>query len=222
VKSWQTERAARQLRECLAPDGLALSLQNGLGNEDVLAQALGPQRTARGVTTSGAVLLAPGVARPGGEGQVVLERDARLERLESMLTAANFQIQLVADTRKLVWGKLVASAAINPLTALLRLKNGHLLERGEARRLLGELARETASVAWALGVELPFDDPQAAVEQVIRQTASNSSSMLQDVLRGSRTEVDAINGAVIALGQANGVPTPVNRVVWSLVRALFP
>ena len=139
-----------------------------------------------------------------------------------MLTAAGFQIQVVADARKLVWGKLVASAAINPLTALLRLKNGQLLERDERRRLLGELARETASVARALGVELPFDDPLAAVEWVIRQTASNSSSMLQDVLRGSQTEVDAINGAVVALGQANGVPTPLNRVVWLLVRALIP
>jgi len=106
------------------------------------------------------------------------------------------------------------------LTALLRLKNGDLLANPPACDLMGQLAGETAMVAEACGVKLPFSDPKKEVENVARQTAGNISSMLQDVLRGAPTEVDAINGAVIRLGEQKGVASPVNRVIYSLVKAL--
>ena len=219
VKSWQTERAASQLAACLAEDGLVLTLQNGLGNAETLAGTLGPGRVARGVTTLGATLLGPGLVRPGGEGAVSLERRADLAPLEGLLRKAGFEVEVAGDVDSLVWGKLVVNAAINPLTAILRVKNGELLERPTARRLMGELAREAGRVAFAQGVKLPFDSPLAAAEDVARRTAGNSSSMLQDVLRGAPTEVDAINGAIVALGEGHRVPTPVNKVLWSLVKA---
>lgn len=222
VKAWQTERAARQLSACLTADGLALTLQNGLGNEGILAEALGTERVAVGVTTLGAALLAPGLVRPGGEGTVSLEAHPRLAPLEGCLRRAGFDLQVVAPAQaeSLVWGKLVVNAAINPLTALLRVENGRLLEIQSARALMGDLARETAEVARALGVALPFDGPERAAEEVAWRTAGNRSSMLQDVLRGAPTEVEAINGAVVRLGQGQGVAAPVNRVVCALVKAL--
>ena len=220
VKSWQTERAAYQLADCLAEDGLAVTLQNGLGNDAILSGTLGRLRVSRGVTTLGATLLAPGLIRSGGEGTVTLEAHPRLTVLENILRVAGFDISIVEDAQPVVWGKLMVNAAINPLTALLRVKNGELLANPPARKLMGELAREAASVAKALGVALPFPVPERAVEDVAQRTADNTSSMLQDVLRGAPTEVDAINGAIVRTGEQKGVSTPVNRVVWSLVRAL--
>jgi 2-dehydropantoate 2-reductase len=220
VKAWQTERAAHQLSGCLAKNGVALTLQNGLGNDTVLAKALGLPRIARGVTTLGATLLAPGLVCLGGDGTVSMEVHPQLSPLGDIIHRAGFVVNTVSDLQSLVWGKLAVSAAINPLTALLRIKNGELLELPSARALMGELARETAAVAKTLGVSLPFPDPQLAAEEVAQRTAENQSSMLQDVLRSARTEIDAINGAVVRLAEENNLKVPVNRTVWSLVKAI--
>jgi 2-dehydropantoate 2-reductase len=220
VKSWQTARAGRQLAACLAPQGVALTLQNGLGNFETLADALGPERVALGVTTAGATLLGPGSVRPGGEGLISLGAHERLAPLVALLRQAGFAVETVADPEHLLWSKLVINAAINPLTALLRVPNGELLARPQARPLLAAAAREAAAVAAAQGQDLPYADPVAAAEDVARRTASNRSSMLQDVLRGAPTEIDAICGAIVAAGEARGVAVPVNRTLWLLVRAL--
>jgi 2-dehydropantoate 2-reductase len=93
-----------------------------------------------------------------------------------------------------------------------------LLESPSTRETMGELAREAAAVALAHGVALPFSGPERAAEEVAQRTAENLSSMLRDVLRGAPTEVDVINGAVVRLGEEKRVPTPVNKVVWSLLK----
>ena len=220
VKSWQTERAAHQLAHCLADDGLAITLQNGLGNDDILAHALGRERVSLGITTTGATLLGPGLVRAGGEGIVSLEAHPRVGVAEAALRRARFNVEVVADAKSLVWGKLVVNAAINPLTALLRVPNGELLNRPSARVMMKALANEAAAVASAQRVRLPFSSPIEAVENVARKTAANHSSMFQDVRRGAPTEIDAICGAVTRAGERHGVPTPVNRVCWRLVRAM--
>ncbi len=220
VKAWQTERAARQLTECLATNGMAVTLQNGIGNREILARDLGPDRVALGVTTTGATLLGPGLVCPGGEGVLSLERNPALGPVEVALRSAGFQVEIVPDAESLVWGKLVINAAINPLTALLRVPNGELLERPEARHLMADLAQEVAAVARAEGIRLLFENPVETVEEVARKTAANHSSMLQDVLRGAPTEIDAICGAVTQRGKTVGVPTPVNAVCWQLVKAM--
>lgn len=220
VKAWQTERAAAQLSECLAEYGLAVTLQNGLGNRETLIQSLGLERVALGVTTTGATLLGPGSVKAGGEGPISIERNPALGPLEAALRSANFDVRAVEDAQSLVWGKLVINSAINPLTALLKIPNGELLERPSAREVMGALARETARVAYAEEIKLPFEDPVAAAEEVARQTAANQSSMLQDVLRGAPTEIDAICGAVVSYGEKHHIPTPANWDCWKLIRAM--
>ena len=222
VKAWQTKRVGTQLKACLAKDGLALTLQNGLGNRETLVQSLGLNHVALGSTTTGATLLAPGLVKAGGEGIISLERNQALGPIEEALKSAGFNVQVVDDAQALIWGKLVINAAINPLTALLRIKNGELLERPSARDLMKALAIETANVARAEKIQLPFEDPVKAAEEVARKTAANTSSMLQDVLRGAPTEIDAICGAVVKAGKKHGIETPVNRTCWQLVKALRP
>ena len=220
VKAWQTERAARQLAECLADDGVALTLQNGLGNYETLTQSLGLPRVTLGSTTTGATLLEPGVVRAGGEGVISIGGDQALGPLEEALRSANFNVKVVEDAVAIIWGKLVINAGINPLTALLRIPNGELLERPTAREMLRALAREAVQVADAEKILLPFDDPVIAVEEVARKTAANRSSMLQDVLRGARTEIDAICGVIVQAAEKHKIDVPVNWACWQLVKAL--
>lgn len=220
VKSWQTRRAARQLAECLGLEGVALTLQNGLGNLDALSEALGPDRIALGVTTSGATLLGPGRVRAGGSGPVYLSPHPRLGPIAELLRGAGFVVENVPDVEGLLWGKLAVNAAINPLTALLRVPNGDLLERAHARELMAAAADEVAQVAAALGIRLPGGPADELAFEVARRTAANRSSMLQDVERRAPTEIDAICGAVVDFGRRKGVDTPVNSALWAMVRAL--
>jgi 2-dehydropantoate 2-reductase len=220
VKAWQTERAAQQLAQCLAEDGLAVTLQNGLGNRETLIQRLGRERVALGVTTTGANLLEAGRVQAGGEGPISIERHPAIGPLREALKSANFNLQVVEDARSLIWGKLVINSAINPLTALLRVPNGELLERPSARDVMRELASETARIAAAEEIDLPFPDPVAAAEEVARNTAANRSSMLQDILRGAPTEIDAICGAIVGIARQHALAVPVNWSCWQLVRAI--
>lgn len=220
VKAWQTERAAQQLFEALAVDGLALTMQNGLGNREQLVAKLGAERVAFGVITTGATLLAPGEVRWAGEGQITLGTHPRLEPLAAALQAAGFEVATVTDVNSVAWSKLVINAAINPLTALLGVPNGELLARPTARALSAALAVEVGAVAAKKNIPLNFADPVAAAIGVAQRTAANLSSMLQDVRRGAPTEIEAICGAVVRAGREAGVPTPVNEVMWQLVSAL--
>ena len=220
VKSWETPRVAQQLAVCLTADGVALTLQNGLGNLEHLQKALGEERAALGVTTMGATLLGPGRVRAGGVGPTHLASHPRLSLLVEVLRQAELEVDVAEDLESLIWGKLVINAAINPLTALLNVPNGELLARPHALALMTVAAGETAAVAAARGISLPYDDPGAAAVEVAGRTASNHSSMLQDILRGAPTEIDAISGAIANEGESLGVWTPVNKVLWHLVRAL--
>jgi len=197
VKSWQTWRAAKQLDACLVSDGVALTLQNGVGNREALSQVLGAARVALGVTTAGAYLLGPGRTYLAGDGVTSLGIHSRLGPLASKLRAAGFVVENAPDPDVLLWGKLVINAAINPVTALLGIHNGELMVRPTARAVMVALAREAAAVAIAQGIRLPYPDPVVATETIARRTANNRSSMLQDVQRGAPTEIDAICGAVM-------------------------
>ncbi|HUH96749.1 MAG TPA: 2-dehydropantoate 2-reductase [Anaerolineales bacterium] len=222
VKSWQTARAAHQLADCLAGDGVAITLQNGLDNQETLAKELGESRTALGTITIGATLLGPGLVKAAGEGKISLAAHPAIDPIREALKSAGFQVEVVEDARSIVWSKLIVNAAINPLSALLKVPNGELLKRPVARRLMRALAEEAAVVARAEKVALPFRDPASAVEEIAQRTAGNHSSMLQDIQRGAPTEIDAICGAVVRAGQRHRIPTPFNYVCWQLVQALIP
>ncbi len=224
VKSYQTARAASWAAQMLAPDGLAVTLQNGLDNAARLTAAVGAERTVVGVTYTGATLLGPGEARHAARQATFIGAGpataARVGAFVDLLDRAGFETHMTADISGRLWGKAVANAAINPLTALWRVPNGEVCATAARRALLAELAGEAAAVAQARGVTLPFADSAGYVQDVCRGTAANRSSMLQDVERGRPTEVDSITGVIVAEGQRLGVPTPVNEVVWRLVQGI--
>jgi 2-dehydropantoate 2-reductase len=224
TKSAKTERAARQAAAVLKPSGIALTLQNGIGNLEIIAGQVGPERAALGVTAMGASMDGPGVLRLGGRGSTHLatrpEISHQVRAAAALFVEAGFETEVVEDVTGLVWGKLAINAGINPLTALLHVRNGALAESEWARDLMHEAAREVEAVAGVQGISLPFADAAARTEEVARLTAANRSSMLQDVSRGARTEIEVICGAVVRSGQNMGIPTPVNALLYRLVKAV--
>ncbi|HUN22312.1 MAG TPA: 2-dehydropantoate 2-reductase [Anaerolineales bacterium] len=229
TKSYQTARSAQQAQETLTADGIAITLQNGLGNWEVLAQAVGEERAVWGVTTQGAAMLAPGVVRYAGGGNTWLGQGEnptptlanKIAQVAELFTQAGFPALLTPHIAEQAWGKLLANAAINPITALLRIPNGEVLNRPQAHALLQAVVAETAQVAQAYGMRLP-PNPLALVESIAASTATNRSSMLQDVENGRLTEIDAITGKIVALAEACGIAVPTNQVLFSLVTALQP
>lgn len=223
TKAGRTAQAAAAAAEALAPDGVTVTLQNGLGPADILAQALGAAHVAPGVTMQGASMEGPGLVRHGGAGPTYLaqrpQHSAQLAWLADLLNRSGLESHLRDDIDGLVWGKLAVNAAINPLTALLAVPNGALLHSGEARELLRAAAREVQAVAVAAGITLPYPDAGLAAEEAAAKTAANRSSMLQDLARGAATEIEAISGAVVGRGLALGLPTPVNMLLYRLVKA---
>ncbi|HEY1410440.1 MAG TPA: 2-dehydropantoate 2-reductase [Promineifilum sp.] len=225
VKSRQTEVAAQTTAELLKEDGLAITLQNGLNNYEKLRDVLGEQRVTLGVTAEGAMMIDVAQVRHAGRGPTHFGRnsllgDAQLVKLPQVVdlfSQAGFEAYLVDDTDALVWGKLAVNAAINPLTALLRVPNGFLVEHEALVNIMRRAAGEVADVAEALGIDLPFPDAAARAIEVAQATAGNRSSMLQDVTRGAPTEVEAICGAVAKIARDLGVYTPVNVRLCRLV-----
>jgi 2-dehydropantoate 2-reductase len=218
VKSYNTPAVAPLLTRTLRPDGDVLTLQNGLGNRETLEQALG-RPVLVGVTTAGATLLGPGRIRAHRAPTTLGDDGAgRAARVAALFREAGLDSSVSPDIDRLLWRKLAANCAINPLSALLGVPNGALLESAEHRATLESAAREVAAVAAARGLDLG-EDPAALAGHVAQATAENRSSMLQDLERGAPTEIEAINGAVAREGRRLGVPTPVNEALAEAVRA---
>jgi 2-dehydropantoate 2-reductase len=207
----------------LGSQTLVVTLQNGIGNREILAAALGERHVGQGVTALGATLLAPGRVRHAGQGPTTFgtapDRPG-MAALAGLFNASGLPAELSDDLDALVWGKLVVNAGINALTALLRIPNGVLARAPAARALVEPTVAEAVAVARARGIRLPDADPLAHVLAVAEATGANRSSMLQDVLRGSPTEIATINGAIVREGRRLGVPTPVNQLLTELVAAL--
>ncbi len=219
VKSSRTAAAAEAAARAVAPTGLILTLQNGLGNLEVLTGAARSGRVALGVAFPGATLLGPGRVRDGGGSRIVLQACGIISRAANALRDAGFDMRVEPDLAPWLWAKLAVNCAINPLTALLRVPNGALLQDAQARAMLESVAREVGAVAAARNILLARDPAELALE-VARQTAFNRSSMLQDVERGVETEIEALNGAVVSEADRLGVAVPVNRRLLDEIRHL--
>ncbi|WP_420643049.1 ketopantoate reductase family protein [Candidatus Leptofilum sp.] len=222
VKSYQTQQAAEVAKQIISPNGVALTLQNGLGNLEQLTAVLGHRHANLGITSEGAALLEPGLVRHAGSGHTYIANSEETavppQKIVNLFQAAGFQTSLATNAEGLVWGKLAINAGINPLTAVLQVPNGFLAENAAARALMILAAQEVAAVAAAQNIELPFADAGAQTLAVAQATAANHSSMRQDVANGRPTEIEAICGAVVAAGRRLGVPTPVNLVLQTAVR----
>ncbi|MBI5348177.1 MAG: 2-dehydropantoate 2-reductase, partial [Chloroflexi bacterium] len=222
VKSYQTEKVAKEIKKFLAPDGVALTLQNGLGNYESLANELGEERVAQGVAMQGANMIEAGRVRDGGKGSIHVAEHPRLTKWVDVLRKANIEVHEspISDLQSLVWNKLLINVPINPLTALLRLTNGEFLKREDALKVGDHAVDECLAVMVAKGITPPRHSPHNRYREVLFNTSTNRSSMFQDILRGAQTEIESINGAVVREGKKLGAPTSINETLYRLVKAL--
>ncbi len=224
VKSYKTRDAALAIRHGIGPQTVLVTLQNGLGNVEILQEFFGEERVLGGVTAEGATLLGSGEIRHAGQGDTIIgpggDPDDPAEKLVSAFNQAGFNCNSADHVKNLIWGKLIVNVGINPLTAITRLKNGLLPDLSGTRMIMEEAVKEAVAVARAKGIDLPYSDPLARVIEVCRATAGNVASMLQDVLKQRQTEIDAINGAIVREGKEMNIPTPINRTLTALVQAI--
>jgi 2-dehydropantoate 2-reductase len=228
VKAQGTAWAAQAAQRVLAMDGVAITIQNGLGNYETLRDAVGEARAAVGVIYVGARLDDSGVLHATGAGRAELGLPSgtaprkNLEQLAALLRAGSMDVTTTTAIWPAVWRKVATNAAVNPTTALLGCVNSDLLGDVAAGRIADVLAREVARVATAAGVRIPEDDAVTWWREMAKLTGANRSSMLQDVEAKRVTEVDAICGEVYREGQRRGVDAPLNQAMTLLVSALHP
>jgi 2-dehydropantoate 2-reductase len=225
VKSYDTVGAAESARALVGPETVALTLQNGLGNVEVMQQALGAERVMGGVTSQAATLIAPGQVHHAGSGTTTIgettgEVSERLTRVSSAFLEASIPTELTTQLPSVLWGKLAVNCGINAVATLAQVRNGGIMESASLREVLRLAVTEVEEVAKAKGIRLPQPDTAAHAEEICQRTANNINSMLQDYYRQRRTEVDALNGAVVREGAEAGTPTPTNRVLTALIHGL--
>jgi len=224
TKAYGTAAAAEHCGPVVGPETAVLTLQNGLGNYQILQQHFAAEQILAGTTSTGATLLDVGQVRQAGISKTVLGsltgNAAIADSTVELLKSAGLEVELTGDVDALLWRKVLINCAINPLTALTRRRNGELLEIATLRDLAGQVAEEVYSVGQAVGIDWGEFDPRWAVEEVCRATAANQSSMLQDILAGRRTEVQYITGAVTNAAERHGAAAPLCECLTALVEGL--
>jgi 2-dehydropantoate 2-reductase len=226
VKSTQTKSAAEIARQLASKTGTVLTLQNGMGNADVIAEYVDPQRIIAGTTSHGATLLKAGSIRHAGSGPTTLGAWATSEtgyqnaqQVADFFSAAGIETQAVEDVHSIVWNKLLINIGINAITALTGIKNGELLDLESTREISRAAVEEAMAVAGKIGVSINAE----AVEHVLKvaqATAANRSSMGQDIDNQRQTEISTINGYIVQEADRLGLDVPVNRTLAALVETL--
>lgn len=222
VKSIHTGEALADAESLLGPGIDVLTLQNGLGNPETIAEFVPRENVIAGVTTHGATLEDPGHVYHAGSGPTTIGRyfvdnDERVRAVAGALTDAGFETSVSGEIRDAVWEKVLVNVGVNAPTALARVENGLLADTDPGRRIVETAVTEAAAVARSEGRDVD-DDIVGEVLEIAAATGTNRSSMLQDVEAGRRTEIDRIHGAVVDRADGTGVDVPANRLLADLVR----
>ncbi|MGD9058398.1 MAG: 2-dehydropantoate 2-reductase [Desulfobacterales bacterium] len=226
VKATQTEVAAKTAAQVAGSKGLVMTLQNGMGNAETIAQVISPDRILVGTTSHGSTMLKAGSIRHAGAGPTTVgmwatgEKEFKYARhIADQFTQAGIETSAIIDVRPVIWDKLLVNVGINAITALTGIKNGQILDLEITRELSRTAVEEAARVAQAQEIEIR-EDVADHVFQVAAATAANRSSMGQDVDHRRPTEIKAINGFVVREAERLDISVPVNRTLTALVQTL--
>jgi 2-dehydropantoate 2-reductase len=224
VKAMFTEDAIRAAAPVFSDGGAVCSVQNGVGNEEIIAEHV--PLVIRGTTFPAGHVVEPGVVEMDTGGDTWIgpfepkpASMEQVERLAEAITRGGMNTVALADARGAQWTKLIFNAATNPLGALTGLTHGRLCELAPTRELISALVREGVAVANALGIELD-SDPDALVDHAAEVAYDHRASMLQDALAHRPTEVAALNEGIARFGAETGVPTPLNEAIAALIRGM--
>jgi 2-dehydropantoate 2-reductase len=223
VKSTDTESAGASMQPFLKPGALVLCLQNGVDNADRLRVRLPQHDVAAAVVYVATEMIGPGHVKHNGRGELVLAPSTSAavssETLAKALVAAGVPTEISGNVRGALWAKLTLNCAYNAVSAITQMPYGKTVPGVGIKEVTRDLVAECLAVAAAEGVEIP-GDMDAAVRKIAETMQSQYSSTAQDLARGKLTEIDYLNGFIVRRGEALGIPTPVNRVMWALVKLL--
>jgi len=219
VKSPDTEAAGRELAPFLRPDTLVLCLQNGVDNAQRLRAVLPDHEVAAAVVYVATEMAGPGHLKHHGRGELVIEPARGSERIAQALAAAGVPTEISSNVRGALWLKLVINCAYNAISAIAQRPYGENVEGAGIRDVMRDVVDECVAVASADGVLLPAD-PHLTTRKLVESMPSQYSSTAQDLARRRPTEIDYLNGYVVRRGEALGIPTPANRVLWALVKLI--
>lgn len=225
VKSYHTENAAKNISLLVGENTSILTLQNGLGNFEILSNIFGSEKVIAGTTSYGATMLGPGRVRHAGIGPTTIGElngkiTTRIEKIARILSQAEIKTKTSDNVLGLVWSKLLINVGINALGVLIRIKNGELVKGKYSLKLQRELVEEALEVAKRKGIKLIHQNIVKEVALICEKTSGNINSMLQDVLKKRKTEIDFINGAIVREGKKLNISTPVNQVITNLIKAV--
>ena len=219
VKSIDTEAAAAQIRPHLSPGALVLTLQNGVDNDERVRAVLPSSDVAAAVVYVATEMAGPGHVKHHGRGELVIAPSRSSEQVAQQLMAAGVPTQISGNVRGSLWAKLVLNCAYNALSAVSQLPYGELVKGVGVAEVIRDVVAECLAVAKADGVEIA-GDTDAAIRGIAQSMPSQYSSTAQDLARGKPSEIDHLNGFVVRRGEALGVPTPANRVLFVMVKLL--
>ncbi len=226
VKSTHTASAAETARKLTGSDGAVMTLQNGMGNADILSEVIDPERVLAGTTSHGATLLGPGSIRHAGVGATTIGAWAETEqgrerarKLSDFFTKIGIETEAVDDVRSVLWNKLLINIGINAITALTTIKNGQILDLEITRELSRNAVEEAMKIAGQMNIKVR-EDAVEHVYAVAEATALNRSSMGQDVDNKRQTEIGTINGFIVRQAKRLGMQAPVNETLTALVETL--
>ena len=227
TKSLHTAAAVQSARPLFTDDTVAISFQNGLGNEEVIAKIVGEDRVLGGVTTQGAAIVAPGTVRNFGDlpsyiGEMAGGVSTRVRTLAAAFTAAGLPTIPSDNIRRDIFKKLLANVGISAVSALCDCTVDELFAAPEIRDMVFDALDEAIAVAAAEGVTLDVDEAHEMLLAITGPdgTPGNRSSMAVDISSGRKSEIDFVNGAIVRLGIRHGVPTPVNQTLFALTKGL--
>jgi 2-dehydropantoate 2-reductase len=225
TKGPHTETAARNAAHLIGPESWILTVQNGLGNEAAIRAALPPARVAVGMTSWPADLVGPGHVASHGHGTVRIwsaepDPETAMQRIAAVLTAAGLDCTADPEVDVAIWEKVAFNAAMNSVSAVTRLPVGPIADNPAGRLLVFGIVMETLAVAKARGLAVDADRVRRTLEMAFAQHRSHQPSMLQDVLTGRPTEIENINGAIVAFAEELGIETPVTKSLRDLVRLI--
>jgi 2-dehydropantoate 2-reductase len=219
VKSTDTEAAGRQMLPYLAPDALVLTLQNGVDNAERLRGVLPQHNVAAAVVYVATEMAGPGHVKHHGRGDLVIEPSPTSAAAAQALVAAGVPTNVSDNVRGALWLKLILNNAYNAVSAITQLPYGKTAVGEGVQGVMRDVVNECLAVARAEGVQVA-GDVDAAVRMIFDTMPNQFSSTAQDLARGKKSEIDYLNGLVVRRGEALGIATPANRVLWALVKLL--
>lgn len=225
TKSFHTGEALMHVKPVIGEHTAVLSVQNGIGNVELIEKVFGKERTFAGVTHQAAILKSEGKIQHAFDGPTIIGSISKkssndLKKIKNLLSKAGISVKVSENISGLLWSKLIVNVGINALSAITRLENGHLLECEGAKDLMKAAVEEAAKVAKRKRIQLLYKDPVKQVLKACHEFRHNRSSMLQDVLKKKQTEIDYMNGVIIEEARKYKIAVPVNETLCRLVKTI--